>query len=82
LVPVADLLNHDHNPHVSVKFEMMMQPGQSQDEAVPNSMDMILIRDVEAGHEILSSYGARCKRLWLSFYGFLPQETDEHCVGD
>lgn len=80
LAPAADLLNHDALPHVSVKFEMVMQPGQSEEQALPHAMDMILARDVMAGQEILSSYGTRCRLYWLTGYGFLPPEPEEECV--
>ncbi len=82
LVPVADLLNHDGNPHVNVNLEMMLQPGQTEDQAVPGAVNMVLRRDVLAGEEVFNSYGAMCQRMWLSSYGYVPGEPDAPCDGE
>jgi hypothetical protein len=79
LIPIADLLNHNSNAHVNVNIQMILQAGQSEDQAVPGSMNMVLRRDVIAGEEIFNSYGIHCQRMWLSTYGFVSQEPDAPC---
>ena len=82
LVPVADLLNHNRTAHVNTNLEMVLQPGQSQDQAVLGNFNMVLNKDVVAGEEIFNSYGVHCQRSWLSNYGFVPPEPDSSCDGE
>jgi hypothetical protein len=81
LVPVADLLNHNRNPHVDVKVEISYEfEGQSADKGEIEFYEMVLTRDVFAGDEVFNSYGKFCKRSWLMGYGFDPEEPEMECA--
>jgi hypothetical protein len=82
LVPAADLFNHDERAHVNVQLETMVQPGQSEDEALPTAVNVVLRTDVAAGEELFNSYGQHCSRKWLSSYGFVPREPDSACQNE
>lgn len=84
MVPVADLLNHDNDVHVSVHMYMLRAEEGSDDveAAVPHTYDMAMLRDVRAGDEIFNSYGSHCARKWLVTYGFVPRVIEEQCVGE
>ena len=75
LIPVADLLNHDHDRHVAVQ----MYVSSYDEAAVPHSYVMTLLRDVKAGDEIFNFYGSHCSRKWLTTYGFVPRVVDAQC---
>jgi len=59
MVPLGDMLNHSSEPDVKWYFE------ESVDGFVMNS-----IKTIPAHHEITDSYGTKCNRSYLIFYGF------------
>ena len=75
LIPVADLLNHDHDRHVAVQ----MYVSSYDEAAVPHSFVVTLLRDLKAGDEMFFFYGSHCSLKWLTTYGFVPRVVDAQC---
>ena len=74
LIPVADLLNHDHDFHVAPRMLV-----SRQEVALPLMYEFSMLRDVKAGDQIFNSYGSHCARKWLIEYGFVPREVEAQC---
>ncbi len=67
MVPLGDMLNHSSDPDVKWYFE------DSVDGFVMNS-----VKKIPAHHEITDSYGTKCNRSYLIFYGF-ALDDDTKC---
>ena len=67
MVPLGDMLNHSSEPDVKWSFE------EAKDGFVMNS-----VKTISAHREITDSYGTKCNRSYLIFYGF-ALEDDKNC---
>jgi hypothetical protein len=67
MVPLGDMLNHSSEPDVKWYFE---------DDV--NGFVMNSIKSIPAHREITDSYGSKCNRSYLIFYGF-ALEDDKKC---
>ena len=65
MVPLGDMLNHSKNPDVKWSFE------ESSNAFVMNSK-----KDMKVHQEITDSYGTKCNRSYLLFYGFSLEEDN------
>jgi len=67
MVPLGDMLNHSSEPDVKWSFE------EAKDGFVMNS-----VKTISSHQEITDSYGTKCNRSYLIFYGF-ALEDDKNC---
>ena len=65
MVPLGDMLNHSKKPDVKWYFE------ESSNTFVMNSK-----RDMKVHQEVTDSYGTKCNRSYLLFYGFSLEEDN------
>ncbi len=67
MVPLGDMLNHSSEPDVKWYFEDSV-----------NGFVMNSVRKISAHQEITDSYGIKCNRSYLIFYGF-ALDDDKKC---